>query len=153
MPDQTISLTSTAFVHGDAIPRRHACDGDDLSPPLVWAGAPPGTRSLALIVDDPDAPSGTFVHWVAWGIASGARGLSEGERAPAEGRNGFGTLGYRGPCPPRGHGPHRYVFRLHALDAQVGPRAGADAEDLRRAIAGHVLAYGELVGRYERAAR
>jgi Raf kinase inhibitor-like YbhB/YbcL family protein len=150
MPDETMTLTSPAFADGAAIPRRHACDGDDLSPPLAWAGAPPGTRSLALIVDDPDASASAFVHWVAWGIAPDARGLGEGERAPGEGRNGFGTVGYRGPCPPPGDGAHRYVFRLHALDAEITLRAGAGADDLRKAIAGHVLARGELVGRYER---
>jgi Raf kinase inhibitor-like YbhB/YbcL family protein len=152
MPQETMTLTSTAFGDGAAIPRRHACEGDDLSPPLTWVGAPAQTRSFALIVDDPDAPAGTFVHWVAWGIAPDARALAEGERARMEGRNGFGTIGYRGPCPPRGDGAHRYFFHLHALDVEIALRAGAGADDLLEAIAGHVLASGELIGRYERPA-
>jgi Raf kinase inhibitor-like YbhB/YbcL family protein len=103
-----------------------------------------------LIVDDPDAPRGVFTHWVAWGLDPGAGGLGQGEAAPVEGRNDFGTSGYRGPCPPRGHGRHRYVFRLYALDAAVDPGSGADKAKLERAIEGHVLATAELVGTYGR---
>jgi Raf kinase inhibitor-like YbhB/YbcL family protein len=142
-------LVSDAFAAGGEIPRRHTCEGEDLSPALRWTGAPEGTGSLALIVDDPDAPSGTFVHWVAWGIPpEGA--IEEGASPPAEGRNGFGRVGYGGPCPPPGHGPHRYVFRLHALssDPQLEPGAGSD--DLTRAIDGRVLGTAELLGTYER---
>jgi phosphatidylethanolamine-binding protein (PEBP) family uncharacterized protein len=109
-------LTSPAFADGEEIPRDHACTGRDRSPALAWAEVPADTRSLALIVDDPDAPRGTFTHWLAWGMDPGAGGLAEGERPPHEGRNDFGTVGYRGPCPPPGHGPHRYRFRR-------GPRA------------------------------
>jgi Raf kinase inhibitor-like YbhB/YbcL family protein len=144
-----IEITSEAFEEGDAIPRRHTCEGEDLSPPLSWTGAPEGTRSLALIVDDPDAPVGTFTHWLAWGIDPGAD-LGEGEAAPREGRNDFGEVGYRGPCPPTGHGRHRYFFRLHALDAELDLERGAGRDELERALEGHVLETAELVGGYER---
>lgn len=145
-----LTLTSIAFEEGREIPRRHTCEGDDFSPPLAWSGLPDGTRSLALVVDDPDAPGGTFTHWLAWGIDPGSSGLGEGERAPVEGRNGFGTTGYRGPCPPPGHGPHRYFFRLHALDSDLDLSAGVDKQDVEQALQGHVLATAELVGTYER---
>jgi hypothetical protein len=92
------TLQSSAFDHGAPIPRRHGCEGEDLSPPLSWSGAPEGTRSLALVVDDPDAPAGTFTHWLAWALDPGAKGLGDGEPAPVEGRNDFGTSGYRGPA-------------------------------------------------------
>ena len=143
-------LTSTAFEQGGAIPPRHTCDDEDVSPALAWSGTPDGAQSLALVVDDPDAPGRTFLHWLAWGLAPDAAGLEEGEAAPVEGRNDFGSTGYRGPCPPPGHGPHRYVFRLHALDAPVEVRAGAGRDELERALADHVLGRAELVGTYER---
>ncbi|TMK71567.1 MAG: YbhB/YbcL family Raf kinase inhibitor-like protein [Actinobacteria bacterium] len=143
-------LTSEAFGHGEQIPRRHSCEGEDLSPPLAWSGLPEGTRSVALICDDPDAPSGTFTHWVAWGLDPAAGGLAEGETAPAEGRGGFGTASYRGPCPPPGQGPHRYFFRLFALDAVPGVKPGAGRDELEGALEGHVLESAELVGTYER---
>ena len=143
-------LTSTAFEQGGAIPPRHTCDDEDVSPALAWSGTLDGAQSLALVVDDPDAPGRTFLHWLAWGLAPDAAGLEEGEAAPVEGRNDFGSTGYRGPCPPPGHGPHRYVFRLHALDAPVEVRAGAGRDELERALADHVLGSAELVGTYER---
>lgn len=144
------SLSSSAFANDAPIPRRHTCDAEDRSPPLSWSPPPAGTRSLALIVDDPDAPGGRFIHWLAWGIDPDAGGLADGEAAPVEGRNDFGTVGYRGPCPPRGHGRHRYRFRLHALadDPQVAPGVGAG--ELERALAGKVLAVAELIGVYQR---
>lgn len=103
------ALESSAFDHAQPIPSHYTWDGEDLSPPLRWANVPDGTRSLALLVDDPDAPSGVFTHWVAWGLDPGVGGLDEGEAAPGEGRNDFGRVGYGGPCPPSGHGRHRYV--------------------------------------------
>jgi Raf kinase inhibitor-like YbhB/YbcL family protein len=144
------SVASGAFEHAQPIPKRHTCDGDDLSPPLRWADVPDETRSLALLVDDPDAPSGVFTHWVAWGLDPGADGLAEGTRPPSEGQNDFGRVGYGGPCPPRGHGRHRYVFRFYALDQELQLHPGAGKADLERAIAGHVLAEAELAGTYER---
>lgn len=145
-----LTLESTAFRQGEAIPRRYSCDGDDVSPPLTWSGQPPETQSLALVVDDPDAPGGTFTHWLAWGLDPGAGGLDEGQSAPGEGRNDFKAEGYGGPCPPPGHGPHRYSFRLYALDSELDVPSGAGKDDLARALADHVLASAELVGTYER---
>jgi Raf kinase inhibitor-like YbhB/YbcL family protein len=143
-------LASGAFTHGRPIPARHTCEGEDLSPPLAWSDTPAGARSLALITDDPDAPGETFTHWIAWGLDPEAAGLAEGEPAPVEGRNDFGAVGYRGPCPPPGHGRHRYVFRLFALGAELelGPRAAR--QELDQAIATHAIAVAELMGTYER---
>jgi Raf kinase inhibitor-like YbhB/YbcL family protein len=143
-------LQSSAFETGEPIPRRHSCEGEDLSPPLSWSGAPEGTDSLALIVADPDAPAGTFTHWLGWRLDPGAGGLDEGEAAPVEGRNDFGTSGYRGPCPPAGHGRHRYLFRLYALDSDPDLGPGAGKGELERALEGHTLAVAELIGSYER---
>lgn len=145
-----MELSTPAFAPGARIPARYTCEGEDVSPALSWTAPPAGTRSLALIVEDPDAPGRTFTHWLAWGIDPGCAGLGEGERAPREGRNDFGAPGYRGPCPPVGHGPHRYVFRLLALDAELDLPPGASRGQVERALAGHVLAEAELVGIYER---
>jgi Raf kinase inhibitor-like YbhB/YbcL family protein len=144
------TLLSSAFANGEPIPRRHTCEGEDLSPPLSWSDAPGATRSLALVVDDPDAPVGTFTHWLGWGLEPGAQGHGEGEAAPVEGRNDFGTSGYRGPCPPPDHGRHRYFFRLYALDFDPGLTPGAGKRELERALEGHTLAVAELIGTYER---
>jgi len=144
-----LDITSGAFAEGDTIPRRHTCEGEDVSPPLAWTGVPEGTRSLALIVDDPDAPVGTFTHWLAWGIDPGGT-LAEGEAAPREGRNDFGEVGYRGPCPPPGHGRHRYFFRLYALDTELDLEPGASRDELERSLEGHALETAELMGGYER---
>jgi Raf kinase inhibitor-like YbhB/YbcL family protein len=143
-------LTSPAFRPGGRIPRRHTCEGEDVSPALVWANLPAGTKELALVVEDPDAPGGIFVHWAAWGLPGTAEALAEGESAPGEGRNDFATIGYRGPCPPRRHGPHRYVFRLYALGSSVAVPPGAGKAELLEAIEAHVLGVAELVGTYER---
>jgi Raf kinase inhibitor-like YbhB/YbcL family protein len=145
-----MELTSGAFGGGEAIPRRHTCEGDDLSPPLTWTDPPEGTAALALIVDDPDAPRGTFTHWLAWGIDPAAGGLREGEAAPEEGRNDFGQTAYRGPCPPPGHGPHRYFFRLHALEEALELEPGAGRADLDRTLSARSIAVAELMGTYER---
>jgi Raf kinase inhibitor-like YbhB/YbcL family protein len=144
------SITSNDFAVGGTIPRRHTCDGEDRSPPLSWTAPPPGRRSLALILDDPDAPGGRFVHWLAWGIGPDAGGLAEGEAAPLEGRNDFGTVGYRGPCPPRGRGPHRYRFRLHALGEELRLAPGAGVGELERTLTANLLAVAELLGTYKR---
>ena len=144
-----MKLTSPAFTDGESIPVRHTCDAEDVSPPLAWTAPPDGTVGLALCLDDPDAGRYPFTHWLAWGLPAAAGGLPEGEVAPQEGRNDFGAPGYRGPCPPPGK-PHRYVFRLYALDAEpvLGPsdrRLSFDA-----ALEGNVLATAELVGVYQR---
>lgn len=144
-----MELTSSVFADGEPIPEHHTCDGDDVSPPLEWTMPPNGVLSLALCVDDPDAGRYPFTHWLAWGLAAEADGLAEGEAAPAEGRNDFGAPGYRGPCPPPGK-PHRYVFRLLALDAE--PELGPSDRRLSfdKAVEGHVLATAELTGTYGR---
>jgi hypothetical protein len=144
------ALESSAFDNAQPIPSRHTCQGEDVSPPLQWTNVPEGTRSLALVVDDPDAPGGVFTHWIAWGLDPAAEWLGEGASVPREGQNDFGTSGYRGPCPPPGHGRHRYVFRLYALDADLELGAGAAKAGLEQAIEGHVLTMAELVGTYER---
>jgi Raf kinase inhibitor-like YbhB/YbcL family protein len=146
----TMEVSSTAFADQGEIPRRHTCDGQDVSPPLRFGALPSGTAELALLVDDPDAPSGTFVHWVAWGIDPAEAGLAEGEAPSGAGTNGFGKRGYGGPCPPKGPA-HRYVFTVYALSERLDLSAGASANDLRRAVSGLVLAQGRLVGRYARA--
>jgi hypothetical protein len=149
MTTTTLTLTSPAFAEGEPIARRHACDGPGLSPPLAWSGAPDGTTAFALVVDDPDARG--FVHWVVADIPGDAAGLPEGVPAagpPAQGRNDFGRIGWGGPCPPSG--THRYVFTLYALGRRPTLPPRATAADLRRAIAGTVLAETRLTGTYRR---
>jgi Raf kinase inhibitor-like YbhB/YbcL family protein len=143
-------LTSTAFADGASIPAEYTGDGANVSPPLAWSFLPEGTESLALIVHDPDAPSGDFVHWVAWNIDPEPGGLAQGESAPEEGANGKGEPGYMGPSPPPGHGPHRYFHELSALDTELDLEPGASREQLESAIDGHVLGEVRLVGTYER---
>lgn len=149
-----LDLTSAAFGAGAEIPRRHTCEGDDLSPALSWGAGPDGTRAWALVVDDPDAPGRTWVHWLAWDLPPTARGLPEGVAADAkdlvQGTNDFRKVGWGGPCPPKGHGAHRYVFHLYALDKPLGLPRGATRVELDRAMAGHVLATGELTGKFHR---
>jgi Raf kinase inhibitor-like YbhB/YbcL family protein len=155
-----MTLRSDAFADGQPIPRRYTEDGEDLSPPLAWSGPPDGTRELALIVDDPDAPRAKpWVHWVLYKIPADVRTLTEGlPRTPAldippgarQGKNSWGTVGYRGPAPPKGHGTHHYHFRLYALDRPLAVAQGLDKSGLLEATRGHVLAEAELVGTYER---
>ena len=146
----TITISSAAFSDSGDIPRRHTCDGEDLSPPLSFAGVPSDAQELALLVEDPDAPGGTFVHWVAWGVDPSRGGLADGETPPGSGINGFGQQGYGGPCPPKGPA-HRYVFTVFALSDVLDLRPGASADDLRRAIASRLIAEGRMTGRYGRA--
>jgi Raf kinase inhibitor-like YbhB/YbcL family protein len=150
MPE--LELTSESFDHGEPIPERHTCSGNGSSPPLGWDFVPEGTRTLALIVHDPDAPSGDFVHWLAWNIDPADGGIDEDKPAPVQGTHDFGRPGYAGPCPPPGHGPHRYYFHLYALDAELDLEEGAAREQLEDAIDGHVLAEAELIGTFERSA-
>jgi Raf kinase inhibitor-like YbhB/YbcL family protein len=148
------TLASSAFRGGGTIPQRFTGEGEDLSPPLRWQGVPEGTQSFALVVDDPDAPRGTFTHWTVFGLPGTATELPEGwspGQAGTSGRNDFGREGYGGPMPPPGHGPHRYFFHLYALDVPRLPlREGASRQDLEHALEGHVLGTAELMGRYER---
>ena len=151
-------LESPVLPEGARFPARYTCDGDDVSPPLRWRGAPPSTRSYALIMYDPDAPIGTFIHWVLYDIPAGRLELPEAVPARPEipgvgvhGVNDFGRLGYGGPCPPRGHGRHRYYFALHALDVEsLGLRPGATAAQVLRAMRPHVVGHAVLMGVYER---
>ena len=152
---RTFILLSTAFKNGEEIPRKYTCDGEDLSPPLKWSGAPPETKSYALIVYDPDAPKGIFYHWLLYNIPPDLTSLPEGVPKGGEtpyglqGINDFGALGYGGPCPPPGS-THHYVFMLLALDTKLDIKAGATINDLLKALDGHVLAYAKLVGTYGR---
>ena len=155
-----LEIRSTAFTEGGEIPVRHTCEGDDVSPPLAWAGAPAGTRSLALVVDDPDAPDPAapktiWVHWVLWDLPPAAAGLPEGvarDRLPPgtrEGLNDWKRTGWGGPCPPVGR--HRYFFRLFALDAPLGELGGAPTRArLDAAMRGHVLAEATIMGTYRK---
>ncbi|RME75102.1 MAG: YbhB/YbcL family Raf kinase inhibitor-like protein [Planctomycetota bacterium] len=152
-----LRLWSEAFGEGERIPQRYTCEGADLSPPLAWSGAPEGTGAWALVVHDPDAPVGDWVHWVLYDLPGSVTTLPEGvpttgvlSSGAKQGMNDFRRLGYGGPCPPRGHGPHRYIFELFALDAPTGLKAGATRSELLAAIDGHVLGRGRLVGTYER---
>lgn len=140
------TLTSTAFPPNGTIPVRHTCDGAGAPVPLTWSSAPAGTASFALVVDDPDAPVGTFLHRIAWGIPRTAKALSG--KAPVEGTNGAGRIGWIGPCPPSG--VHRYVFRLYALRSALPLQAGADLASFEGALRGRTLAVARLVGRYGR---
>jgi Raf kinase inhibitor-like YbhB/YbcL family protein len=152
----TVQVTSSAFAEGQPIPAKYTCDGGDISPPLKWSSIPQGAKSLALICDDPDAPAGTWVHWVLYDLPATVAELPE--RVPTtetlsnggkQGINDFKRVGYGGPCPPRG-GPHRYFFKLYALDAELQLKAKATKKELVRAMEGHILAEGQLMGTYKR---
>ena len=155
-----IELTSTAFSEGQPIPQKYTGEGADVSPPLSWSGLPNGTQELALICDDPDAPRGTWVHWIVYSIPATVTELPEGLGGSAgregelggviEGENSFGDTGYGGPMPPEGHGKHHYSFKLYALDSKLAMEPGLDKQSLLRAMKGHVLGTGELMGTYER---
>jgi hypothetical protein len=150
-----LALTSAAFGAEEAIPARHTCDGEDLSPPLAWGDPPAGTQSLALVMDDPGAPVGTWVHWVLFNLPAESRTLPEAvppERALPDGgqhgQNSWRRPGYGGPCPPSG--THRYFFKLYALDIVLELEAGATKKALSQAMEGHILAEGQLMGTYTR---
>jgi Raf kinase inhibitor-like YbhB/YbcL family protein len=146
-----MDLTSPDFEDSGEIPREHTCDGEGTAPELLWSGVPSGVVELALTCEDPDAPGGTFVHWVAWGIDPASGVLPpDGGAGIRLGRNGFGELGFGGPCPPPGHGPHHYEFTLYALDGSVDLQPEATIDDLRSAIDGHIRATATLMGVYER---
>lgn len=155
-PLTAIQISSSAFAPGSAIPQVHACDGKDASPPLAWGMGPEGTRAWALLVEDPDAPGKTWVHWVLYNLPVSVRSLGPGlpgsgdlANGARQGTNDFGKLGYGGPCPPPG-GPHRYYFRIYALDAPLNLPPGARRDAVAQAMEGHVLGQGELMGTYAR---
>lgn len=150
-----IKITSSAFQDGGLIPAKYTCDGADVSPPLQWDNVPQTAKSIALICDDPDAPMGTFVHWVIFGLPAETRQLAEKVAADKtlpsgarQGTSGFGRVGYGGPCPPSG--THRYFFKIYALDTTLDLPAGARKSDLLKAMQGHILGQGQLVGKYKR---
>ena len=144
-----IKVTSSAFQEGGNIPSKFTCDGSDTSPPLQITGIPSEAKSLVLIADDPDAPSGLFTHWLVWNIPPQTNSIAEGS-APkgVQGTNDFGKSGYKGPCPPPG--THRYSFKIFALDRELDLRSGTKRSQVDAAMKGHVIAQGELVGRYAR---
>ena len=145
----TMSLTSPAFNNGEAIPAQYSCDGEDLSPDLDWFGIPQGTQSLALIMDDPDASVGTWIHWVLYNIPADMPGLRTGMTGVGlDGTNSWGSTGYGGPCPPGG--THRYFFKLYALDTIFDLNPGVKKQALLAALEGHILAQAELIGTYTR---
>jgi len=147
----TISLTSEAFAEGQPIPARFTCDGINRSPALAWTEPPAGTKSFALVVGDPDAPSGTFRHWGAFDIPNSARGIGAGQQVGTQVQNDMGKPGYGGPCPPKGHGPHHYHFKLFALDVdKLGLSPNAKVADVENAAQRHAITRGELVGTFER---
>jgi Raf kinase inhibitor-like YbhB/YbcL family protein len=144
-----MKITSSAFQEGGNIPSRFTCDGSDISPPLQIAGVPSEAKSLVLIADDPDAPSGLFTHWLVWNIPPQTNSIAEGSTPKGvHGANDFGKSGYRGPCPPPG--THRYSFKIFALDRELDLRALAKRSQVDAAMKGHVIAQDELVGRYTR---
>jgi Raf kinase inhibitor-like YbhB/YbcL family protein len=154
-----LAITSPVFSHNGEIPERHTCDGEDVSPPLTWSGVPDGTRSLALIVDDPDAPDPaapkmTWVHWVLYNIPPGATGLPQGvkpadlPKGTKEALNDWKRTGYGGPCPPIGR--HRYFHKLYALDTLLSDLGKVTKQGLEKAMKGHILASVELIGTYKR---
>jgi hypothetical protein len=154
-----IQVVSTAFSEGESIPVQYTCDGDNVSPPLRWGGIPKDSHSLALVCEDPDAPSGVFVHWVLFNLPPIVSNLPEAlpptetleETGARQGRNDFDQIGYGGPCPPQGKA-HRYFFRFYALDTELQLRAGASREELDNAMRGRILAEGHLMGTYQRKA-
>lgn len=150
-----IKITSSAFEEGGLIPAKYTCDGADISPPLRWEAVPEGTKSMALISDDPDAPMGTWVHWVLFNMPAETKELAENipadETLPNGARQGssdFGRIGYGGPCPPSG--THRYFFKIYALDAELDLAAGARKPELVKAMEGHIIGQGQLIGKYKR---
>ena len=150
-------LESASFRDGEPIPREHSRDGADSHPALAWSGAPSGTESFALICDDPDAPRGTWLHWVLFDVPASVSGLPSGvakagrhAAGGVHGKNDYGELGWGGPAPPRGHGVHHYHFRLYALDQKLGLAPGASRRELEAAMKGHVLAEAKLTGTYRR---
>lgn len=153
-----LKVTSAAFAEGGAIPAEYTCDGRNVSPPLAWDGVPPDAKTLALIADDPDAPRGVWTHWVVFNLPASERKLDEGVPATEtlaggakQGKNDFDNAGYGGPCPPSG--THRYYFKLYALDGALSLPSGATKDQLLRAMQGHVVAEGQLMGRYQRGQR
>jgi Raf kinase inhibitor-like YbhB/YbcL family protein len=145
---EQLSIKSPAFEHGKLIPKKYTCDGQDINPPLTIEGIPKEAKTLVLAVDDPDAPSGTFDHWIVWNIPASASKIGENTVPGTEGMNSARQQGYMGPCPP--WGTHRYFFKVYALDTELSLGASSRKKDVEKALQGHILAKGELVGLYRR---
>ncbi len=152
-----MELRSPAFKNGETIPVKYTCDGEDISPALSWSGAPAGTKSFVLIMDDPDAPMGTWIHWVVYNIPANVNSLPENvppekklKDGTLQGKNSWGRIGYGGPCPPPPTGAHRYFFKLYAIDKILPLGPGATKKEVLKAIEGHILGKAELMGRYKR---
>ncbi len=152
----SFAIQTNAFSAGGMIPKKFTCDGSDVSPELTWSGAPAGTQAFALIVDDPDAPMGTWTHWITWDIPASVTKFAEGTPknetladGTRQGKNDFKRVGYNGPCPPPGK-PHRYFFKLYALGAKIDVKAGASRSELESAMKGKVLEQAEVMGKYGR---
>jgi Raf kinase inhibitor-like YbhB/YbcL family protein len=156
VPTMNMQLSSSAFSEGQSIPAKYTGDGSDASPPFAWSEPPAGTKSFALICEDPDAPLGTWTHWVLFNLSPQLRKLDEGvptdgtlPNGAIQGKNDFKKIGYGGPAPPKGK-PHRYFFKLYALDSQLSLEPGASRKQLLAAMKGHVLAEGQMMGKYQR---
>ena len=152
-----MELKSSVFKNEGWIPTKYTCDGEDISPPLSWNGAPSGTKSFVLIMDDPDAPMGTWVHWVIYNIPATLKSLPEAvppehrlKNGAIQGKNSWGRIGYGGPCPPPPTGAHRYFFKLYAVDTTLSLASGASKEKVLESIKNHILAEAVLMGRYKR---
>ncbi len=143
-----MKIQSVAFEHNQPIPRKYTCDGENISPPFTFVDVPQEAKSLALVVDDPEAVVGTFDHWIAWNLPPDTKDLSEDANVETQGRNDYGVLRYRGPCPPSG--THHYRFKAYALDTLLDLPEGASKRQLEKAMQGHILAEDELVGTYNR---
>jgi len=150
-----IKITSSAFADGGMIPAKYTCDGADVSPPVQWDAVPDGTKSISLICDDPDAPMGTWVHWVLFNLPADVKVLAENlpteeilPNGAKQGTNDFRRIGYGGPCPPSG--THRYFFKLYALDVELDLQAGAEKGQLLKVMEGHIIGQGQLIGKYKR---
>lgn len=144
-----MKIESPAFENYQPIPKQYSCEGANISPPMNFMDIPSDAKSLALIVDDPDAPGGTFDHWIVWNLSPNIGKLQEGARVDYEGTNGFGKSHYGGPCPPKGH-PHHYFFKLYALDTFLDLPHGTGKRNVEEAMKGHILAETELIGTYQR---
>jgi len=145
---EQLSIKSPAFEHGKLIPKKYSCDGQDINPPLTIEGIPKEAKTLVLAVDDPDAPSGTFDHWIVWNIPASASKIGENTVPGTEGMNGARQQGYMGPCPP--WGTHRYFFKVYALDTELSLGINSRKKDVEKAIQGRIVAKGELIGLYRR---
>lgn len=144
-----MQLESPAFTHNHPIPSRYTCEGENVSPELLFKDIPSKTKSLALIMDDPDAPNGTFDHWLVWNLPPETTSLTTAAKVPREGKNHYGKAQYNGPCPPKG-APHRYFFKLYALDVMLTLEPGASKKQLEDSMEGHIIGRAELVGTYQR---